>query len=57
MMIFMRYQPQENCEAEWNSPEHEIVGVEENELECIPTHSEVIIGHTHANGQPDNPVN
>jgi len=38
MMIFMRYQPQENS----NSPEDEVVDIEEHELELYPIHGEVI---------------
>jgi hypothetical protein len=39
MMIFMRYQRQENGESQ----EDEIVGIEEHaELECFPIHSEVV---------------
>ena len=43
MMIFMRYQPQEDSEAEWDSPEDEVVGIEEHELERFPTHGEVVV--------------
>jgi len=54
MMIFMRYQPQENSEDEWDSPEDKVVGIEEHELECFPTHGEVVVRYAHADGQPDN---
>lgn len=49
----MCYQPQENSEGEWDSPEDEVVGIEEHELKCFPTHSEVVVRYTHAHGQPD----
>ena len=56
MVIFVRYQPQENGEAEWDSPQDESVGIEEHELECFPTHSEVVVRYAHAHGQPNDEV-
>ena len=29
------------------------MGAEEHELECFPTHGEVVVRYTHADGQPD----